>query len=659
LGNPAVTWLSPGIVARTQGIVRVKNKSFWWVGFAAILFVAIAMRLAIYDFSLPYIDHPDEPTLYLGGQEWRGLFDLRGEMDGYPPGYIVVNIIVQKAAEPLGIVGPSAIIRILRLIAAAMNVLTLALIMLTAAAVGGEVAALAAGVIWTIAPVVLQYGVYAVADPFVYFFVALALYLAVVALITPTRRAWSVWSVMAGLLATLFKYPAIAATLPGLLVGLNSLIMRKRGRDLGIQVALIGLVGGWLVFGYQAQRFSSREASVAKLQGIHHLLDMAQLAQTLRDMSSLVITLPMLVLLGAGLFTYGLVRYRTRIKFAAVGLIILIIVTIPWLSDTFNTSGNFRVKDLLPASDAVCVLLGYAVALLSAAARSLRLPTPARVVGASLIAVASVAIAIPQIDSALALMADLRRPDRRVDLRNWADASLEPGTFIVSEENHKTFNPYYGGLTGHKRFDWWVSQNFLDYTVSEWRDVRGMSYIAFSPSDLDALKQSAAGQAALAQMLHLRDFVAPPDERGPETSVYRLWGIQNPTQAQFENTIRLLGYDGLVNSVVPGQNLHLRYYWQALQPPKINYSVFTHILDKDGHLIAQADGSPAGADRPTSSWDDPGETLIGTQFDIQIPGATPPGTYIVNIGLYDSATGARLSLPSGPDSLSLLTFTIP
>jgi hypothetical protein len=265
-------------------------------------------------------------------------------------------------------------------------------------------------------------------------------------------------------------------------------------------------------------------------------------------------------------------------------------------------------------------------------------------------------IGLPQISASARLIEDLRRPDWRVDLRRWADINLDPGTFIVHGDNHKTFNPYYSGLVGQKWFDWRVVTDFMEHPIAEWRDQLKMSYAALSPWEVEVMKQTPAGRDALAQMLHLRDFVSPPDKRGPQVSVYRLWGMQTARQARFGDILQMVGYDS--QAATRGGKLSFRFYWQPIQKPLINYSVFIHLLDDQQHLISQADGDPASADRPTSTWDDPGETIIGGSFEVAIPADIPAGTYHVMAGLYDSATGVRLQLPDGADSLALTTLTI-
>jgi hypothetical protein len=76
-----------------------------------------------------------------------------------------------------------------------------------------------------------------------------------------------------------------------------------------------------------------------------------------------------------------------------------------------------------------------------------------------------------------------------------------------------------------------------------------------------------------------------------------------------------------------------------------NLTVFIHILDGAGLLLAQHDGWPADAHRPTSVLS-PG-SAIRDIHTLSWSGAQDPTTLSLRIGIYDSDTGEPLLLPSG------------
>lgn len=120
------------------------------------------------------------------------------------------------------------------------------------------------------------------------------------------------------------------------------------------------------------------------------------------------------------------------------------------------------------------------------------------------------------------------------------------------------------------------------------------------------------------------------------------------SQARFGDQAILLGFD-----LTADNPLQLTLYWQAQQPNGRDYTVFAHLLDAQGHVVAQADGPPQQNRYPTSIWA-AGEQIIDSHH-IQLPEDLPTGSYQLFVGLYDPTTGERLpvttadgrSLPDG------------
>jgi len=106
--------------------------------------------------------------------------------------------------------------------------------------------------------------------------------------------------------------------------------------------------------------------------------------------------------------------------------------------------------------------------------------------------------------------------------------------------------------------------------------------------------------------------------------------------------INLMRYTLLSRSVARGDDFRLTVHWRALAQPDSNSTVFVHLLDAAGTLRAQKDSPPLDGARPTSVWN-AGEWLED-QYTVSVPDDVPPGPYVLEIGMYDSATGARLPL---------------
>lgn len=91
-----------------------------------------------------------------------------------------------------------------------------------------------------------------------------------------------------------------------------------------------------------------------------------------------------------------------------------------------------------------------------------------------------------------------------------------------------------------------------------------------------------------------------------------------------------------------GETLLLNLTWQTLQRMDTSYKVFVHLLDPaTGRVVAQADVIPRDWSYPTNWWEE-GEVVADTiRLDLN---GVPSGTYQLSVGLYDPATGERLSV---------------
>lgn len=73
----------------------------------------------------------------------------------------------------------------------------------------------------------------------------------------------------------------------------------------------------------------------------------------------------------------------------------------------------------------------------------------------------------------------------------------------------------------------------------------------------------------------------------------------------------------------------VRLYWQALeQRPLIDATIFVHLLDENGEIVAQNDARPWGGQYPTFIWDD-GE-IVETVHPLNLA----PGGYDLRVGMY-------------------------
>jgi len=131
----------------------------------------------------------------------------------------------------------------------------------------------------------------------------------------------------------------------------------------------------------------------------------------------------------------------------------------------------------------------------------------------------------------------------------------------------------------------------------------------------------------------------------------------SPLAVDFGEQARLLGYELPEESVRPGEALPLTLYWQALTAMDRDYSVFIHLVDDNGLIVAQRDSYPAGGNAITSGW--PVGAVIPDRHIIPIPMVAPaPCKTRLLVGLYDYESGERLPTADGDNSVALATVTL-
>ncbi len=105
--------------------------------------------------------------------------------------------------------------------------------------------------------------------------------------------------------------------------------------------------------------------------------------------------------------------------------------------------------------------------------------------------------------------------------------------------------------------------------------------------------------------------------------------------------MRLLGYGLEGGTVAAGGEVAVTLYWEALSPADRDYTVFVHLVNEQGLLVAQRDTYP-GLGRLSTTWLEPGFRW-SDRYVLQIPATVcAPDVAQVEVGLYDATTGVRL-----------------
>jgi len=174
----------------------------------------------------------------------------------------------------------------------------------------------------------------------------------------------------------------------------------------------------------------------------------------------------------------------------------------------------------------------------------------------------------------------------------------------------------------------------------------------FDPATQQRLPLTA-GQSDSPDTLYLGPLKVPlPPRPEPATT---------ETGVTFGNSAVLSGVTVEPLDTRAGRPIQVTLIWQALATSPADYTVFVHLLDSGGSLVAGRDTQPVNGSYPTTIWS-PGEQIIDSHT-LPIPDTLPAGQYHLTIGLYHQPTGQRLPvhLPDGttePQSSFTISQTI-
>lgn len=103
----------------------------------------------------------------------------------------------------------------------------------------------------------------------------------------------------------------------------------------------------------------------------------------------------------------------------------------------------------------------------------------------------------------------------------------------------------------------------------------------------------------------------------------------------------------------PGDIIHLTLQWQALDYAEESYTIFVHLIDQANRPIVALDYTPLGGAMPTHLWFPkwlPGQRMLDP-YRLQIPLDLPPGTYLIEVGLYEMVSRRRLHISDASGNL--------
>lgn len=121
----------------------------------------------------------------------------------------------------------------------------------------------------------------------------------------------------------------------------------------------------------------------------------------------------------------------------------------------------------------------------------------------------------------------------------------------------------------------------------------------------------------------------------------------SPAGFRFGNTAELLGFSVEPPVLKAGEAATVKLYWRPLQASDDYATVFVHLLDDQGQLVAQHDAQPVNNAYPVSVWQ-PG-TIVVDEHTFDLPVGLAGDRFSLAVGLYDPDTLERWPV-LGPDN---------
>jgi 4-amino-4-deoxy-L-arabinose transferase-like glycosyltransferase len=101
----------------------------------------------------------------------------------------------------------------------------------------------------------------------------------------------------------------------------------------------------------------------------------------------------------------------------------------------------------------------------------------------------------------------------------------------------------------------------------------------------------------------------------------------------FGDDLLLRGYELSTERAHPGETVAVTLFWQVESTPATDHTVFVHLLDESGQLVAQLDRPAGGAASPSSTWR-AGQAWRDS-YPVPLPADLPGGVYTLQVGMYD------------------------
>jgi hypothetical protein len=186
----------------------------------------------------------------------------------------------------------------------------------------------------------------------------------------------------------------------------------------------------------------------------------------------------------------------------------------------------------------------------------------------------------------------------------------------------------------------WVDEDGSWHYVGDPRCQGGSAVAGPFPVSLPCDNASQAARQLSLAIQDLRIVAAP--------AVYS-------TRATFGESLELLE-SAAPEQARPGDSITVHFVWRAAAPVPQDFTMYLHLVDEEGTLIAGNDSPPARGGFPTTRWQ-PGQ-IVKYNVPLVLASDAQPGTYTLRVGWYRWPSLDPLLLPDGGSTFTIGTLEI-
>lgn len=211
----------------------------------------------------------------------------------------------------------------------------------------------------------------------------------------------------------------------------------------------------------------------------------------------------------------------------------------------------------------------------------------------------------------------------------WLSQHPNAAAMSVSSWYSEAFAPYFPGQT----------MDLRQTVVYAHRVVMYINQLQRQMPDPNLNAYFAVQKPLYTVRLHGVDYVTVYP--GPVPLPDELAHIPTPLDLNFEDRVRLLGYELVTPQVMPGEKLVVTFYWKFLAPLPEDATVYVGLRDPQGNHWGESNAAPIEGYLPLEDSHDENPFFRDVHRLTVLPG-TPPGRYQIEIGWYFHALGREM-----------------